>query len=102
MNGERKDGHCKICGVVTGDDSTICAECESAFEPFVRDESEVEKGSLDLEAYHCRMFPWEQSRNGPQLIISNAAWVILALVLVVIVVLLALTRAPLPSCWEVS
>jgi hypothetical protein len=101
MNREQKDGHCEICGVVTGDDSTVCAECESAFGPFVRDESDVEKGPLDLEAYYCRMFPWEYSRNRPQLIISKA-WAILALVLVTVVVLLALIRAPLPSCWEVS
>ena len=102
MDGERKDGHCKICGVVTGDDSTICADCEGAFEPLVREESGIEKGPLDLEAYYCRMFPWEQSPDRPRLIVSHAAWVVLAVVLVLAVILLALTRAPLPSCWEIS
>jgi hypothetical protein len=48
------------------------------------------------------MFPWEQSRNLPRLVISNKIWLILAIALAVIVVLLALVRAPLPSCWELS
>jgi len=99
---ERQSDCCEICGLVTSDDSGICAECESAFEPSLLAEGTGEQAVLDLEQYCCRMFPWEQSRNPARLIIANKTWLILAVVLAVIVILLALMRAPLPSCWEVS
>ena len=57
---------------------------------------------LDLELYCYRMFPWEQSRNLPGLIASKTAWAFLVIVLVSVVLLLALIRAPLQSCWEIA
>jgi hypothetical protein len=100
MDHERQGDHCDICGVLTGDDSTICAECGSAFEPALLDEATDEKLRFDPAQYCWGMFPWEQSRNQPKLIISNRIWLILAVGLFVVVILLALIRAPLPSCWE--
>ena len=102
MEEERQPDRCDICGVVIGDDSAICAECERAFEPASPEEVTRYEPLLDLEHYCCQMFPWEQSRNLPRLVISNKIWLILAIALAVIVVLLALVRAPLPSCWELS
>jgi hypothetical protein len=102
MDKARQRDRCDICGVVIGDDSTICGECESAFEPALLVEETGEQPLLDLEQYCCRMFPWERSQNLPRLIISHKTWLILAIGLAVIVILLALIRAPLPSCWELS
>jgi hypothetical protein len=102
MNAERLSASCKICGAPTRDDSEFCGECESAFEPAVSGESGGERRVLDLERYGYRTFPWDQNGNLPGLITSNAAWVFLAIALVLIVLLLALVRAPLPSCWEIS
>ena len=102
MEQERQPNHCDICGVVIDDDPAICAECERAFEPAFPEEVARDEPLLDLEHYCCQMFPWEQSRNLPRLVISNKIWLILAIALAVIVVLLALVRAPLPSCWELS
>src|SRR5262249_44436563 len=102
MDKDRESDRCDICGAAIGDGSTICAECEGAFEPPLLAEGTAEEPLLDLEQYCGRMFPWEQSRNRPRLLISNKTWLILAVVLALIVVLLALIRAPLPSCWEVS
>jgi hypothetical protein len=48
------------------------------------------------------MFPWEPMKSQPALIISKRAWVILAIGLVILVLLLALLRTPLPSCWEIN
>jgi hypothetical protein len=64
------------------------------------DKAISEEPPLDLEKYCSQMFPWEHSRNRPRLITSDKAAMILAIALVVVVVLLALIRAPLPSCWE--
>jgi hypothetical protein len=97
---KERPNRCDICHVVIGGDSAICAECERAFEPALPAEATGEEPLLDLEQYCCRMFPWEQSRNRPRLVISNKTWLILAIALAVIVILLALIRAPLPSCWE--
>ena len=102
MEGDRQPNRCDICGVVIGGDSAICAECERGFEPALPTEGTDEEPLLNLEHYCCRMFPWEQSRNRPRLIVCNKTWLILAIALAVIVILLALLRAPLPSCWELS
>jgi hypothetical protein len=48
------------------------------------------------------MFPWEQISTQPRLICADPVWLLLALGLVVLVLLLALVRTPLPSCWELS
>jgi len=102
MDKERESDLCEICGAAIRDGSTICAECEGAFEPPLPAEGTGEEAVLDLEQYSYRMFPWEQSRNPPRLIIANKTWLIFAVALTLIVILLALIRAPLPSCWEVS
>ena len=102
MEEERQAVRCDICGVVVGDDSAICAECERAFGPASPAEAVCDEPLLDLGQYCWRMFPWEPSRNRPRLIIANKTWLILAIALAVIVILLALIRAPLPSCWEIS
>ncbi|MGA8660434.1 MAG: hypothetical protein WB586_30320 [Chthoniobacterales bacterium] len=100
MNKERQGDHCGICDAVTSGDSTVCAECGRAFGPALLDKATSDESPLDLEKYCCQMFPWEPSRNRPRLIISDKTSIILAVGLVVVVVLLALLRAPLPSCWE--
>jgi hypothetical protein len=102
MDKEQESNRCNICGVVIADDSTICAECEGAFEPGLLVEATGEEPLLDVEQYCSRMFPWEQSQNRPRLIIFNKTWLILSIGLAVIVLLLALIRAPLPGCWELS
>jgi hypothetical protein len=102
MEKERQPDRCDICGVVIGDHSAICAECERAFGPACPAEVTGDEPVLDLEHYCYRMFPWEQSLNPSRLVVSNKTWLILAITLAAIVILLALTRAPLPSCWEIS
>ena len=102
MDKERQSDGCEICGLGISDDSSICVECESAFEPPLLAEGTGEEPMIDLEQYCCQMFPWEQGRNPPRVIIANKTWLILAVGLALIVILLALIRAPLPSCWEVS
>jgi|SRR5438552_2733172 hypothetical protein len=100
MDKERQRDRCDICGAVTGDETPICSECERAFGPALLVEAAGAEPLLDLEQYSCRMFPWEQSRNRLRLISSNRIWLIPAIALALIVILLALIRAPLPSCWE--
>jgi hypothetical protein len=102
MKEARPPDHCDICGALIGDNSTICPECDRAFEPPLEEKATGDESMLDLERYRCQMFPWEQTRNQPRLVTSHKIWLILAIALALIVILLALTRAPLPSCWEVS
>jgi predicted nucleic acid-binding Zn ribbon protein len=102
MNKVQQSDQCKICGVPTGADEGFCAECASALGPPAPDESAHENAQVDLEVYSGGNFPWEQTRKQPRLINSKTIWLVLAIALVVIVVLLALVRAPLPSCWELS
>jgi hypothetical protein len=102
MNQDHGGNHCGICDAAFSGDLSICPECESAFQPAPEAQTAREVMPLDLEQYSCRMFPWEQSRNQLRLIGANRAWLILALGLVVLVVLLALLRTPLPSCWELA
>jgi hypothetical protein len=58
--------------------------------------------TLDLDKYNPRMFPWEPVVAPVRLIGVHSGWLLLALGLVVLVLLLALIRTPLPSCWEIS
>jgi predicted nucleic acid-binding Zn ribbon protein len=102
MNQDSPSNHCGICEAAISSDLSVCSECEKAFESAPEAQPVPETTSLDLEKYSCRMFPWEQSSNQLQLISANRAWLILALGLVVLVVLLALLRTPLPSCWELA
>jgi hypothetical protein len=72
------------------------------FQPFPEAEPLFETTPLDLRKYNSRMFPWEPVTAPPRLISVQPVWLILALGLVILVLLLALFRTPLPSCWELS
>lgn len=102
MNQERLITLCGICGAEICGEGTVCQECQSAFDTGSGGEIDFKTGSLDLGKYDSRMFPWEQITIQPHLISINLAWLIAALALVVLVLLLALLRTPLPSCWELS
>ena len=93
---------CGICGTEVWGEGTLCPECQRAFEPGPEGETVSETSLLDLGKYNSRMFPWEQIATQPRLIRVNSIWLVLALGLVVLVLLLALFRTPLPSCWEIS
>ena len=106
MNQKRLITLCGICGAGIHGEGTVCQECLSAFATGpggeTNLETDLETGSLDLGKYNSRMFPWEQITVQPRLISIHPAWLIAALALVVLVLLLALLRTPLPSCWELS
>ena len=94
---------CGICGAEICDEGTLCQDCQRAFEPNPGGEAAPpHASSLDLQKYNSRMFPWEQMTTQPRLIRFNPIWLFLAIGLVVLVLLLALLRTPLPSCWEIS
>jgi hypothetical protein len=92
---------CGICGTDVHGELAVCHECQQAFEPDDESENVVSPSSLDLRKYDSPMFPWEQPIAQPRLISLNPLWLI-ALGLVVLVLLLAIVRTPLPSCWEIS
>lgn len=94
--------HCDICDSPIGVEVALCPECELAFASAEEGEPEREPRPLDLDRYSCQMFPWERGRNQVRLISANPVWIFLALGLVLLVVLLALLRTPLPSCWELA
>jgi hypothetical protein len=98
MNEARSVTHCGICGTGVCQEGTVCSECQGAFDQASGKEAE----QLDLSKYSPRMFPWEQTATPPRLIGVHTGWLLLALGMVVLVLLLALTRTPLPSCWEIS
>jgi hypothetical protein len=93
--------HSGVCGTVGGA-STPRPDCEKSFESIVADRNDADEAMLDLEKYTSRMFPWEPIKSQPALINCNSIWFILIVSLVLLVILLALFRAPLPSCWETS
>jgi hypothetical protein len=93
---------CEICDVEVFGEGTVCQECHRAFAPGQGIEAACERSPLDLSKYGSPMFPWEQAATQPRLICANSVWLLLALALVILVFLLALVRAPLPSCWELS
>jgi hypothetical protein len=95
-------GRCAICDAAVGERATFCLDCEKSFAPVAPDGTDFDGTPLDLEKYACQMFPWEPTTRHPALIESNGIWLILAVGLVLLVVLLALFRTPLPSCWEIS
>src|SRR5260370_42336029 len=94
--------HCCVCGDAINGTRTICGLCERAFGTTQSNGTHHESAFLDLEKYGSRMFPWEPMKSQPALIISKRAWGILAIGLVILVLLLALLRTPLPSCWEIN
>ena len=102
MKQDHCSNHCAICDAAINRDLSICSECEKAFESAPESQPVYEAELLDLDRYACRMFPWERSRNQLRLISANRAWLMLALGLVALILLLALLRTPLPSCWELS
>ena len=96
---EREADRCPVCGQPRPSETVICAECESAFG---RSEEPAAGERIDLERYVGRMFPWEPSKIAPNLVSGRRAAFLLCFALVLIVVLLSLLRAPIPSCWEVG
>jgi hypothetical protein len=102
MNDARPITLCGICGTEFCKEGTVCSECQRAFDQAPGTGIAVDTGQLDLEKYSPRMFPWEQSVTPPRLIGVHLGWLLLALGMVVLVLLLALIRTPLPSCWEIS
>jgi hypothetical protein len=102
MNLARSIALCGICGAELCHEDTVCRECQLAFEPAPGSEFASETGPLDLGKYSSRMFPWEQIVTPPRLISVHPGWLLLALGLILLVLLLALIRTPLPSCWELS
>jgi len=103
MNEARSTSLCAICGAEFCGDGTVCQQCQRAFDQNPGRITASDASPLDLEKYSSRMFPWEQVANPPRLIsVHSFFWLVLALGLVVVVLLLALIRTPLPSCWELS
>jgi hypothetical protein len=102
MNDARSITLCGICGTGVCKQGTVCPECQRAFDQAPGTGIGIETGQLDLEKYSPRMFPWEQTVTPPRLIGVHFGWLLLALGMVVLVLLLALIRTPLPSCWEIS
>ena len=102
MNSKSVITPCEICAAEFFGDDTVCQECHRAFAPGQSGEAACETSPLDLKKYDSRMFPWEQIYTQPRLICTNPVWLLLALGLVMLVIILALVRTPLPSCWELS
>jgi hypothetical protein len=99
MNAESDCSTCPVCGEVNLAGSAMCAECSKAFGT-ISDRPPGE--AIDVERYVAKMFPWEPSKIAPNLVSGRWAALLLCFALVLIVVLLALFRAPIPSCWEVG
>ena len=99
MHPERETNGCPVCGQAHQSERVICAACEKAFG---RREEQPVGERIDLERYTGQMFPWEPSKIVPSLVSGRWAAFILCFALVLIVVLLSLLRAPIPSCWEVG
>ncbi len=102
MNDVRSITLCGICGAGAGKEGTVCSECQRAFDQASGTGIDTDTGQLDLDKYSARMFPWEQTVTPPRLIGVHPGWLFLALGMVVLVLLLALLRTPLPGCWEIS
>jgi hypothetical protein len=102
MNEARSVTLCEICSAEVSGESTVCQGCQRAFESGPVSQTADGMGPLDLGKYSARMFPWEQITTAPRLISVSTVWLVLALGLIVLVLLLALLRTPLPSCWELS
>ena len=77
----------------------MCAACEQAFDKAAEPPS---GDTMDVERYVGKMFPWEPSKIVPNLVSGRWAALLLCFALVLIVVLLAVLRTPIPSCWEVG
>ena len=102
MSEQQLTNLCSVCRATLSGEVSICPECERAFESMPGMQTAGDAGPLDLRQYACRMFPWEQGHYRPPLMSANCGWLVLALGLVVLVLLLALLRTPLPSCWELA
>jgi hypothetical protein len=99
MDPGREATSCPVCGQAHQSETVICTACEKAFG---RREEQPVGARIDLERYTGQMFPWEPSKIVPNLVSGRRAAFILCFALVLIVVLLSLLRAPIPSCWEVG
>jgi hypothetical protein len=91
---------CPVCGGSNFGRLSICPACEDAFKSAGADPENAQ--AIDLNRYTAKTFPWEPSDMAPRLLLLPRTWSILCFGLILIVVLLSLLRAPLPTCWEIS
>lgn len=91
---------CPVCGGANLGGLSICAACEEAFKS--ADTDFANRKEIDLTRYNFTMFPWEQADVVPRLLSGRWSYLTLSFGLILIVVLLALLRTPLPTCWEIS
>jgi hypothetical protein len=96
-------GRCEICGVILfHEDQKLCRECNSAFESEVSGQGIPEAEAPDLAIYSIAMFPWENADNRVYLIKNSRIRSACVVALVILIILLAMFRTPLPNCWEIS
>jgi hypothetical protein len=100
MNPTYPTNRCTVCGEPDITGSSICPACEEAFTSGQIDPGTPE--GIDVSRYTTKMFPWEPSQITPRLLSRAETWSFLCFGLVLIVILLSLLRAPLPTCWEIS
>ena len=95
-------GCCEICGVfLIYEDQKLCPECNSAFESEVSGQGLPEAEAPDLAIYSIAMFPWEGKNNRVYLIKNSRIRSACVVALVILIILLAMFRTPLPNCWEI-
>jgi hypothetical protein len=100
MDSKADIGSCPICGERKPENSSICQSCEIAFGR--AEEPPPGSQEMDLSRYRGKMFPWEPCELPPALISGRRLALLLCCSLVLIIVMLALLRTPLPTCWEVG
>jgi hypothetical protein len=91
---------CEICGASVQINEKLCLPCSNAFESAHSGGPDHE--TLELSDYSIPSFPWEAACSRVGLIRNNRVGAACVVVLVILIVLLAVLRAPLPSCWEIS
>ena len=91
---------CTVCRGPNFGSSAVCPACEEAFRLANADPHNTEV--IDLSRYTTKMFPWEPSGLTPRLLSGRWLWSVFCFGLIFLVVLLALLRTPLPTCWETS
>lgn len=91
---------CTVCRGPNFGSWAVCPVCEEAFRSANADPDNTE--GIDLSRYTTKMFPWEPNGLTPRLLSGRWLWSMFCFGLILLVVLLALLRTPLPTCWETS